>query len=98
MIDATTFLTIILSILGSILLVALIILVVKLINTITRINTILDEVDKKVEKFDHIFRFADIITDNMALVSDKLVDGISDFIRNIFNKKKRKEEIEDEQK
>ena len=92
MIDANTFLSIILSILGSILLVALIILVVKLINTVSRVNNMLDEVDKRVEKFDRVFRIADIITDNMALVSDKLVDGISDFIRNLFNRKKRKEE------
>ena len=98
MIDAVTFLSIILSLLGSILLIVLIILVVKMINTVTRVNNLLDEFDKKVEKFDHIFRFADIITDNMALVSDKIVDGISDFIRNIFNRKKRKEEIENEQK
>ena len=72
MIDATTFLSIILSILGSVLLVALIILVVKLINTVTRVNTILDEVDKRVEKFDHIFRVADIITDNiMPIILNK---------------------------
>ena len=43
-----------------------------------------------------MFRLADIVTDNMALISDKLVDGISDFIRNIFNKRKRKEESIDE--
>ena len=92
MIDATTFLTIILCLLGSVLIVALIVLVIKLINTVTRVNNLLDEVDKKVEKFDHVFRFADIITDNMALVSDKLVDTISDFIRNVFSRKKRKEE------
>ena len=96
MIDATTFLTIILCLLGSVLIVALIVLVIKLINTVTRVNNLLDELDKKVEKFDHVFRFADIITDNMALVSDKLVDTISDFIRNVFSRKKRKEEIEDE--
>lgn len=98
MIDATTFLSILLCILGSILLVALIILVIKLINTITRVNNMLDEVDRRVEKFDRVFRVADVITDNMALVSDKLVDGISDFIRNIFSRKKRKEEIVDEEK
>lgn len=92
MIDANTFLSILLSILGSILLVTLIVLVVKLINTINRVNSVLDEVDKRVEKFDHIFRIGDIITDNMALVSDKLVDGISGFIRNLFHRRKRKEE------
>ena len=96
MIDTTTFLTIILSILGSVLLVTLIILVVKLINTVTRVNNMLDEVDKRVEKFDHVFRVADIITDNMALVSDKLVDAISGLIRNIFKGKKGKEENIDE--
>ncbi len=92
MIDANAFLTMILCILGSILLVTLIVLAVKLINTVTRVNNMLDEVDKRVEKFDRIFRVADVITDNMALVSDKVVDGISDFIRNIFNRRKRKEE------
>ncbi len=96
MIDANTFLTIILYLLGSVLLVALIILVLKLINTVTRVNNMLDEVDKRVEKFDRIFKVADVITDNMALVSDKVVDGISNFIRNIFNKRKRKEENIDE--
>ena len=92
MIDASTFLLIVLYILGSILLVALIVLVLKLINTITRINLMIDEVDKRVAKFDRIFRVADVVTDNMALVSDKLVDGISGIIRNVFKRKKGKEE------
>ena len=96
MIDINTFLTMILYMLGSVLLVVLIVLSLKLINTINRVNSILDEVDKRVEKIDKMFRLADIVTDNMALISDKLVDGISDFIRNIFNKRKRKEESIDE--
>ena len=96
MIDAGTFLNIILCLLGSVLLVMLIILVMKLINTVTRVNNMLDEVDKRVEKFDRIFRVADVITDNMALVSDKVVDGISDFIRNLFSRRKRKEEDNNE--
>lgn len=96
MIDASTFLGIILYTLGSILLVALIVLVIKLINTINRVNLLLDEVDKRIEKFERIFRVADIVTDNMALVSDKVVDGISGLIRNIFKRGKRKEEDIDE--
>jgi len=96
MIDASTFLGIILYTLGSILLVALIVLVIKLINTINRVNLLLDEVDKRIEKFERIFRVADIVTDNMALVSDKVVDGISGLIRNIFKGRKRKEEDLDE--
>ena len=38
-------------------------------------------------KLDKAFRIVDVVTDNMAMVSDRLVDGISGFIRKIFNKK-----------
>ena len=96
MIDATVFFQMILYILGSILLVATIVLVIKLINTVNRVNNILDEVDKRVEKIDRIFRIADVVTDNMALVSDKVVDGISNLIRTVFNRKKGKEDDKDE--
>ena len=86
MINASTFLLILLGILCSILLVVLIVLSVKLIYTINRINQVLDEVELKISKFDKAFNLVDIVTDNMALVSDKLVDGISYLIRKIFHK------------
>ena len=93
MINAGTFLLILLGILCSILLVVLIVLSVKLIYTINRINQVLDEVELKISKFDKAFSLVDIVTDNMALVSDKLVDGISYVIRRLFvRKSKRKEE------
>lgn len=97
MIDVNTFLLMFIYILCSILLITLIVLVVKLINTINRLNGIIDEVSVKVAKFDKAFRIVDILTDNMALLSDKLVDGMSCFIRKIFyRKEKRKEEENNE--
>ena len=87
MVDINTFLMMILYILGSILLVCLIVFVIKLISTLNRVNGILDDVDNKMAKLDKAFRIVDVVTDNMAMVSDKLVDGISGFIRKIFNKK-----------
>ena len=87
MVDINTFLMMILYILGSILLVCLIVFVIKLISTLNRVNGILDDVDNKMAKLDKAFRIVDIVTDNMAMVSDRLVDGISGFIRKIFNKK-----------
>lgn len=93
MINANTFLLILLGILCSILLVILIILSIKLIYTVDRVNKVMDEVNIRISKFDKAFNIVDIITDNMALVSDKLVDGISGLIRKIITKKeKRKEE------
>ena len=87
MVDINTFLMMILYILGSILLVCLIVFVIKLISTLNRVNGILDDVDNKMAKLDKAFRIVDVVTDNMAMLSDRLVDGISGFIRKIFNKK-----------
>lgn len=88
MVDINTFLLMLLYILGATLIVCLIILSIKLINTITRVNNILDDVDNKIAKLDKAFNIIDVVTDNMALISDKLVDGISNLIRKMFNKKK----------
>ncbi len=99
MIDINSFLLMILSILGSILLVVLIILGIKLINTIGKADKVLDEVDTRIKKFDRMFSAVDVVTDSMALFSDKIVDGIVFAIKKIFNKKnKGKEEDKNEQK
>ena len=98
MIDVNVFMNIMLSVLGSILLITLIILVVKLISTVDRFNKVLDDVNTKVAKFDNLFNLVDIITDNMAMISDKLVDSISNFIRKILTKKQnRKEDLNNEE-
>ena len=100
MIDINTFLLMFVYILCMILLVCLIILSIKLIVTINRFNSILDQVDNKIAKFDKAFQLVDIITDNMALISDKLVDVLSNLIRKIFYRKRNengKEEDENEQ-
>lgn len=97
MIDVNTFLLMLLYVLGSILLVCLIVFSIKLISTINRVNGILDEVDNKISKLDKAFNIIDVVTDNMALISDKLVEGISNFIRRLFVKNKdRKESVIDE--
>ncbi len=91
--DATAFLLLLLYILGSILLVVLIILGIKLINIVNRLNTIMDEINVKLQKADRMLRIVDIVTDNMALMSDKIVDGLSNVIRKFFKKKEREDEI-----
>ena len=91
--DATAFLLLLLFILGSILLVVLIILGIKLINIVNRLNTIMDEINVKLQKADRMLRIVDIVTDNMALMSDKIVDGLSNVIRKFFKKKEREDEI-----
>ena len=98
MIDINTFLLMIVYLLCSVLLVCLIVFSIRLISTLKRVNGILDEVDNKMAKLDKAFSLVDVVTDNMALISDKIVDGVSGLIRKIFNKKKiGKEEDNNEQ-
>lgn len=94
MVDINTFFLMLLYILGTILLVCLIVLVIRFISTVKRINGILDNVDNKIAKLDKAFNIVDIITDNMALISDKLVDGVSSLIRRLFSKKQIEREDE----
>ena len=96
MVDINTFFLMLLYILGAILLVCLIVLVIRFISTIKRINGILDNVDNKISKLDKAFNIVDVITDNMALISDKLVDGINYLVKKIFMRNKENRKVEDE--
>jgi len=97
MVDVNTFLLMLVYTLCAVLLVFLIVLVIKLINTINRVNGVIDEVNTKIAKIDRAFQIVDVVTDNMALISDKLVDGMSNLIRKIFYKNKNGKEEKNEQ-
>ena len=91
-VTAEQLLLIILYLLGSILLVVLIILGIKLINTVTKADRVLDELEVKIKNLDKMFSVVDVVTDSMAVVSDKIVDAIVYWIKRIFGTKKGKEE------
>ena len=92
MIDINSFFMILIYILGSILLVVLIVLGIKLINTVTKVDKLLDETHSKIKSLDRMFSVVDVITDSMAIISDKIVDAICYWIKKIFIKEKGKEE------
>ena len=89
---AEQLLLIILYLLGSILLVVLIILGIKLINTMNKIQNVVDDINKKVDSFDGLFSIIDNTTDKLALLSDKMVDGVTFLLKKVFKSRKRKEE------
>lgn len=89
-------LPVILYILGSILLVVLIILGIKLIVAMNKIQVIVDDINKKVSSLDSLFSIIDTTTDKLAILSDRMVDGITFIIKKIFKTKKGKEEEIDE--
>lgn len=89
-------LEIILYLLGSILLGTLIVLSVKLIKSIDRINLLLDSVEQKMKTVDQVFGVIDKAADSFALLSDKLVDGLSGIISKLFTRKNKTKKIKEE--
>lgn len=83
-------LTILLYVLGSILLVVLIILGIKLIITMNKIEDVVDDINKKVKSLDGLFSIIDMTTDKLALLSDRLVDGVTSIIKKVFKRKEDK--------
>ena len=96
MIDANAFFLMLLCILGSILIVALIVLVVKLIFTVDRVNKLLDDVEGKMSKMDNLFNVAGLVTDNITVISDKVISALSILIKKIFDKNRKEEMIDGE--
>ncbi len=90
--DAVTFLSVVLYLLGSILLVVLIILGIKLIITMNKVEKVVDNIDKKVNTLNGFFGMIDATTDRLALLSDKIINGITLIIKKIFTRKKGKED------
>lgn len=84
-------LPIILYILGSILLGILIVLGIKLINVMNKMEKVVDDINTKVSSLNGVFSIIDATTDRLALLSDRMVDGISLIIRKLFAKKKKKD-------
>ena len=87
---------VVLYVLGAVLLGALIVLVIKLVYSVNRINSILDNVERKMKTVDKAFGAVDRLVDSFSAVTDKVVDGIASGISKIFNHKKKKNRIKDE--
>lgn len=89
-------LPVLLYILGSILLVILIILGIKLIQTIDRANVVLDDIEQKSKSLNGFFNIIDGLSNTIAVVGDRLVDGVSGMISHFFHKRKKKKDKKEE--
>jgi uncharacterized protein YoxC len=89
------FFTTMLYILGSTLLIVLIILGIKLIITMNKIENVVDDINVKVDKLNGLFNIIDYTTDKLAIVSDKMVEGVSYVLKKMFFKKNKNKEEKD---
>ena len=87
-------LPLILYVVAIVLLIVLIVFCVKLLKTLNKINNIVDDVDKKVKSLDGIFSVIDFCTDKISLMTNKLVDRLTNLVIG-FGKKKYNDEKED---
>ena len=77
-------LSMILYILGSILIIVLIVLSIKLIITMNKIENVVDDISNKVDSLNGLFSIIDFTTDKLAMISEKVTNGITLFIDKIF--------------
>lgn len=78
-----------------ILVIIFIILGIKLIKTLTKIDNVIDDVNGKMRKVNGVFEIIDKTTDYASAVSDKIVNGIVNFVNSLF-KKKKGNDVDDE--
>lgn len=93
-IDINALLQIILYLTLITLVIILIVLGIKLIKTLRKVDDVIDDVNKKMLKVNGLFNIIDKTTDYASTISDKLINGISNFINVLFRKKKGNDEDE----
>ena len=91
------FLVYMLAVLGIILLVVLIILTIRLNLTLTKIDTMIDDVQSKINRINKAIKTVDRISNSFALVNDRMIETIASIISKLFSFRKRKVEKEEEE-
>ena len=81
------YLPITVNILLCILIVFLIIICIKVIKTMNRLESIVDDVDKKVKSLNGVFNIIDGVTDKLSALTEVISDSIILFFRGLFKKK-----------
>lgn len=78
------------------LLITLIVLCVKLIKILGKVDKIVDDVDNKVKSLNGVFNVIDFCTDKTSYATNRIVDGITNFVLKIGKRKYNKKEEEED--
>ena len=72
-------------------------LAIKCLITLDKVEKVVDNVNEKVKALDGLFHIIDATTDKVVLITDKVVEGLTSLIANLFvpKKKKKKKETKD---
>lgn len=94
--DVNSFLSILLYVSLIVLVIILIILGIKLIKTLNKVDSVIDDVNGKMNKLTGVFDIIDRTTDYASLVSDKVLNAIYSVV-NIFTKRKKGQDKNEEE-
>ncbi len=78
------------------LIIVLIILGINLIGTIKKVNSLIDDVQGKVDSFNKIFEAVDFATDRMSLIAEAAIGFITAGTKKFFKSKKKSKKIIEE--
>lgn len=93
----SAYLPIMVNILLCVLIVFLIIICIKIIKTMNKLETIVDDVDRKVQSLNGVFRIVDGVTDKLSALTEVISDSIILFFRGLFKRKKKNIKEEEEE-
>ena len=79
---------------GIILLIVLIILGIRTIELLDRVNKLTDDINDKVSSLDNLFSVIDRTTDGISLISEKIINSVSNLIISLVNRKRKVNEDE----
>ena len=78
-----------------ILVIVLIVLAVRLLETLKKVDHVVDDVNRKVNKLNGLFDVIDNATDTLSIMSNRIVSVITSGIDKLFTKKKNRKEDEE---
>jgi len=86
-IDFTLFLQTLVYIVLIILIIIFIVIGIKLIGTLSKVDRMLDDVQKKIDRTDEFFDMIDRVSDYASNVGDKIIGGFLKVVTKIVRKK-----------
>ena len=92
------FLPIIIYVLLIIVLLIGIVLAIKCLITLDKVEKVVDNVNDKVRALDRLFHIIDTTTDRVVLITDKVIEGLTSLVANLFITKKNKPAKKEENK
>ena len=95
-IDLNQFLGLILYICLIVLVIVFIVLGIRLIKTLNKVDSVIDDVNGKMNKVNGVFDIIDKTTDYASTISDKIIGAISSFVNLLLRKKKGNDDNEQE--